>query len=189
VTESTGSVDHVPVPVDAWGPPRADEYAPFYAGYVARVPHAPIPDLLRDGFAASRALLEAMPEQSARYRYAPGKWSVKEIVGHMADSERVLAYRALRFARGDTTPLPGFDENHYVAAAGFDDRALDDLLAEWASVRDATRTLAESLNAESLQRVGTANEAPCSVRALLHIIVGHELHHRAILAERYGIRG
>jgi hypothetical protein len=189
MSEPIRPADQVPVAQGAWGPPRADEYAPFYAGYVARVPSGVILELLRDEFERSHAVLAGLDHERAGHRYAPGKWSVREVVGHLADAERVFTYRALRFAREDDTPLPGFDENRYVEAGGADRRAMPDLLDEWASVRAATRTLAASMDAGTLVRRGVASNAPFSVRALFHIIVGHELHHRAILAERYGIEG
>ena len=121
------------------------------------------------------------------HRYAPGKWSVKEVVGHMIDGERVFSYRALRVARADTTPLPGFDENAWVPAAHFDRRPMPDLVADYQTVRAATVALFSSFEEEALVRMGTANDQPISVRALAHMIAGHELHHVAILRERYGL--
>jgi len=112
---------------------------------------------------------------------------VKEVVGHMIDGERVFSYRALRVARADTTPLPGFDENAWVPAAHFDRRPMPDLVADYQTVRAATVALFSSFEEEALVRMGTANDQPISVRALAHMIAGHELHHVAILRERYGL--
>jgi uncharacterized damage-inducible protein DinB len=130
-------------------------------------------------------LLEKIPESKALYRYAPAKWSIKEVLGHLADSERVFAYRALRFARGDTTPLPGFDEQVYAPAGRFDERSVADLGAELGAVRRATIALFGGLDEEALARRGTANGTEVSVRALAYIIAGHELHHLTVLRERY----
>ncbi|MGH7713879.1 MAG: DinB family protein, partial [Gemmatimonadaceae bacterium] len=126
------------------------------------------------------------PEQ-AKHRYAEGKWSVAEVIGHLADCERIFAYRAMRFAREDTTPLEGFDENAYTPAGRFDARSLGDVAAEFAAVRAATLALFRSLDSAALERVGPANGAPVSVRALAYIIAGHERHHVGLLNTRYRI--
>ena len=166
--------------------PRPDEFAPFHAGYIARVANlaSPIDELV-----AQRArllnFLAPLSDAQALHRYAPGKWSVKELVGHLADAERIMAYRLLRIARGDETPLPGFEENDYVKTAGSDARPFGDLLDEWAAVRDATSALVRGLPAGAWERRGTANGTPVSSRALLYIILGHTEHHRSILEERY----
>ena len=166
--------------------PLPDEYAPFYAGYVARVPAGDITRTLEDCARETDALLRSDGARSlAGHRYAEGKWSVKEVVGHMTDAERVFAYRMMRIARADATPLPGFDENAYTPAGEFDARALDDLLEEFLAVRHATIRLVRGLPAEAWTRRGTASGKTISVRALAHIIAGHELHHRAILEQRY----
>jgi hypothetical protein len=165
--------------------PGSAEYAPFYAGYVVRVPAGDILGCLEAQCDATLALLAAVPEARAGHRYASGKWSIREVVGHLADAERVMAYRALRFARADRAPLPGFDENHYVEQAGFDARTLADLAAELAAVRAATLALFRSLSPEAWLRSGIANDHPISVRALAYVIAGHELHHRYLLESRY----
>ncbi len=121
------------------------------------------------------------------HRYAPGKWSVKQVVGHLCDGERVFAYRALRFARADRTPLPGFDETLWVPEGNFDARPIDDLALEYRAVRSASIALFASLAPEALARIGVANDTPMSVRALAWTIAGHELHHRGLLIERYGL--
>jgi len=145
---------------------------------------APIDELVAQRARMLNALSPLSDEQ-ARYRYAPGKWSIKELVGHLADTERVFAYRLLRIGRGDATPLPGFEENDYARAGSFDARPFGDLLDEWAAVRDATTALASGLPDEAWARRGTANNHPVSARALLYIILGHVEHHRSILQERY----
>ncbi len=166
--------------------PAETEYASFYAGYVARVPAEADPlALLRTQPAQLRALLASLSDEQAAQAYAPGKWSLKELLLHMADAERVFAYRALRFGRGDAQDLPGFDENTYAAASEANARALADLLAEYDAVRAATLTLLASFGPAQLARGGTANGNFVSVRALLFILAGHELHHLAVMQERY----
>lgn len=165
--------------------PGSDEYAPFYAGYVSAVPDGELLMLLRDQLAETEALLREFKGARADHRYAPGKWTVKEVVGHIADAERIFAYRALRFARGDRTPLPGFDENDFVRGSNLNARALPEITGELRSVRMATITLFAGLSAEALQRRGPANGIEVSVRALAWITAGHERHHARIVRERY----
>jgi hypothetical protein len=165
--------------------PGADEYSPFYAGYVAEVPEGDTLDLLRHQTDETLAVLRRLPAPRWRHRYAPGKWSVAEVLGHITDAERIFAYRALRIARGDQTPLASFDENAYVPAAGFDERAPAGLLTEYVAVREATVALFRGLPAGAGARRGVASGAAISVRALLYIIAGHERHHLRVLHERY----
>jgi N-acetylglutamate synthase-like GNAT family acetyltransferase len=165
--------------------PASDEYAPYYARYIEQVPDGPILELLERQVNDTGALLGKLGGRDADFRYAEGKWSVKEVVGHVADTERIFAYRALCFARADATALPGFDENAYVARAKFAGRTLADLVAEFRLVRAATVAFFAGLDAEEVTRRGTANNNPYSVRALAFIIAGHERHHAKILAERY----
>lgn len=167
--------------------PAPSEYAPYYAGYINRVPEGDVLGQLARQFDETRALLRDLPPGRAVHRYAAGKWSVAEVVGHVTDAERIFAYRALRIARGDVTPLASFDENAYVPAGSFDRRTLPDLVDELAAVRHATLTLLRGLPAEAYERSGVASGRPVSVRALVFIMAGHELHHVAILRERYGI--
>jgi hypothetical protein len=169
------------------GLPAEDEHAPFYAGYVARVAQ---PDPLRalgEQLPHALELLHGVPEALRGHRYAPGKWSVREVLGHLADAERVFGYRALRFARGDRTPLPGFDENAYVAAGGFEQRGWATLVAELEHLRRANVAFFTDLPADAWWRAGDANGARVTVRALAFILVGHLDHHLAILGERYGV--
>ena len=165
--------------------PDAAEFAPYYARYVDRVPNGAIVPLLEAQIAATLQLLHAIPEERGGHRYAPGKWSIKETIGHLSDSERIFAYRALRIGRGDAKPLAGFDQDPYVQTGRFDSRSLAGLIDELATIRAATVALFRSFDAEALTRVGTASENPVSTRALGFIILGHELHHTAILRERY----
>jgi hypothetical protein len=165
-----------------------DEYDPHYAGYVARAKAAVGADAVAH-LAVQRertaALLAGIPEARAGFRYAPGKWSLREVIGHVADTERIMAYRALRIGRGDPAPLAGFEQDAYVATAGSDARTLADLAEELAAVRGATIALFAHLDDAALARRGIASDKPVSVRALAAIIAGHELHHLAILEERY----
>jgi hypothetical protein len=166
--------------------PGAGEYAPSFAAYVARV--AEDEDVVAVLVAQLDQLLSHLgriPETRGDYRYAPEKWSIKEIVGHLCDTERVFAYRALRIGRGDSTPLPSFDDQAYVAEVRAGDRTLADLAAEWGDIRRATISLFGNLPAEAWQRRGTASDQPISVRALAYIIAGHVRHHLQVLEERY----
>ena len=165
--------------------PHASEYAPFYATYVDAVPDGDLLRLLEDHAAGLLDLLRAFGEARGDDCYASGKWSVKEVVGHMADTERVFAYRDLRFARADATPLPGFEQNGYVEAAGFGRRTLADLAEEFADVRKATLKLLAGLDEAALRRSGVASGHPMSVRALAWVLAGHERHHVRVLRERY----
>lgn len=165
--------------------PNPDEYAPAYARYVDRVPAGDIADVLHGQVGDTLALLRGLPEDRAGFAYAPGKWTVKTVVGHVADVERVMAYRALSIGRGDAAPLPGFEENDWAPMGRFDDRSLDDLLDELVAARDSTVALLRGLPDDAWERRGVASEAPVSVRGLACIIAGHELHHRAVLRERY----
>jgi len=170
----------------AIGHPDPSEYAPFYSGYIARVTEEPLVALERQA-STTPALLRRIPEASAGHRYAAGKWSVRDIVGHLSDTERVMSYRALRIARGDATPLAGFDENSYAVAAEADRRDWSGLIEEWATLRAATVALFGTFSPEAWHRRGVANGAGVSVRALAHIIAGHERHHLEVLDTRYGL--
>ncbi len=169
--------------------PEPGEYGPYYQKYIDLVPGDDVLVALEAQGPVTQALLAAAGEAKAGFRYAPEKWTVREVVGHLADAERIFAYRALRFGRGDATDLPGFDENAYVPAGNFERRTLADMAAEFAAVRAASLALFRSFDEEALLRRGTANRFPCSVRALAMILVGHEMHHVKLLRERYGLTG
>ncbi len=170
------------------GRPEADEIPPHFVGYISKVTESDPVAALAAQIDVTAALLRGLSEADALQRYAPGKWSVKEVVGHLADTERIMAYRALRVARGDETPLPGFDENAYVPPAKFDARPLADLLTDFRTVRSATLALFRSFDADAWRRRGTASGKPISVRAVGFMIPGHERHHVEILKTRYGLK-
>lgn len=165
--------------------PSPAEFPSFYHGYVERTPGT---DLLEAMRIAQRTMHDVLsqvrPEQEA-HRYAPGKWSIKEVVQHVIDAERIFAYRALRFARMDATELPGFDEDAYAPAADADRRRLADLIAEHEAVRETSLLLFGSFPAGALDRSGRANGHPITVRAIGWTIAGHANHHAAVLKERY----
>ena len=164
--------------------PQAEEFPLFYKGYVDTVSENVLTELEQQMESFS-ALLRSIPSEKASFAYAEGKWTIKELAGHVIDTERIMAYRALRIARNDTTPLPGFDENDYVANAHFADRSLESLADEFAALRKANMNLIRSLNAIEIDRSGISNEKPISVRALIFIMAGHVNHHVAILKQRY----
>jgi len=167
------------------GRPTTAEYAPFYAGYVEKVEGDDVLGALRAQRDDSLSLFRGLTEQQGLRRYAAGKWSVKEVLGHVADGERVFTYRALSFARGESQEQPGFDQDAYVVAAGFDHRSLTSIVEEYESVRQATLTLFGSFGEDVWRRVGVANGVPFSVRGIAFIAAGHEAHHLAVLRERY----
>ena len=165
--------------------PGTDEYAPYYGTYIGKVPDGDVRALLSSQLAETLELIRSTPESRGGYRDAPDKWSIKEVLGHLTDSERIFSYRALRIGRGDSTPLPGFEQDDYVPSGGFDARTLRDLADELAAVRQATIHLFAHFDAMALERRGTASGNPVSVRALAYIIAGHERHHVGILKSRY----
>jgi hypothetical protein len=167
--------------------PAIGEYLPYYSTYIDRVPQCDLADVLQQQIEATGAILGTVPEARAGYRYAEGKWSIREVVGHLSDVERVMSYRLLWVARGDATPLPGFDENLYVPASGADRRSLSDLAGEFAAVRGSTIALLRGLPAEAWARRGEANGHAITARALGYIIAGHERHHMETLRVRYGV--
>lgn len=165
--------------------PSADEYAPYYETYVSQVTDPDLMALLAQQQASTAKLLAGLTDTQAAYRYAPGKWSLREVIGHLTDAERIFAYRILRIARADTTPLPGFDENAYALTGEFERRPLASVAAEFASVRTATLALLDGLTPDALARMGTASGKPVSARAVAFIIAGHERHHLNVIRERY----
>jgi hypothetical protein len=167
--------------------PEADEYAPFYAGYVARVTEDDILGVLAAQKDEIGALARSLPEAKQSYRYAEGKWSVGEVLSHLIDGERVFGYRAFCFSRGEQAPLPSFDENQYVSAARAGDVQLVQLAREFAAVRESNLGFLRRLGDEAWTRTGTASGKPVSVRALAWIMAGHPRHHLAVLRERYGV--
>jgi len=168
--------------------PERAEYADFYAGYVAAVPDGDVVATLEREGRRTAAALAALPAERTGFAYAEGKWTVRDVVAHVCDAERVFTYRALRFGRSDPTPLPSFDQELFSRNAHADRRAWTDLLDELRTLRAATLYLFRSFAAEDWERSGIASGAPVSVRALAWIVAGHELHHRRVLEERYGLK-
>lgn len=165
--------------------PEADEYPAHYRPYVERVELGKPPAVFGRQLASTQAFLERIGEEQSLARYAPGKWSLKEVVGHLADCERIFAMRALCFARGEAAELPGFDENDYVAAAAFDSRPWASLRAELRRVREASIALFDGFDAAQLEARGRANGGTFTVRAVAWILAGHEAHHLDVIRERY----
>lgn len=165
--------------------PLANEYAQFYAAYVARVPEGDIVATLERQNGDRNQLLRSIAPGADTFRYGDGKWSVREVVGHLIDAERVFSYRALCIARGDTTPLPGFDENSYILASGYEAVPVTDLATQLDQLRLSNVAFFRALADEAWTRRGTANDNAVSVRAIAFMLAGHELHHLAILRERY----
>lgn len=167
--------------------PAAGDYGAFYQGYIDTVPAAgPIATL--QGQRTALAKLEHLSEAKATFRYADGKWSVKEVLGHVSDTERVFAYRLLRIARGDTTPLPGFDEKSWASNAPHHHRPVGDIVHELMAVREATLALVHSLDEAALARETVANTHRITARAMVWILAGHTQHHFGVLADRYDVR-
>ncbi len=165
--------------------PQQGDYALFYENYVSLVPSGDFLEILKDQRRDLVNLLSPLSEQQAEFRYAPGKWSIKEVLGHVTDAERIFSYRILRIARGDQTPLASFEQNGYITNGNFSARKLSDLLEEFSCVREATIHLVRSLDDAAWQRRGTASQKEVSVLALAFIIAGHERHHRLILEKNY----
>jgi hypothetical protein len=168
------------------GHPQPNEYGSFFSGYISKA------QLVEDPIAALESQLDDMlmiltPLDATKqmHRYAPGKWSLKEVVNHLADAERIFAYRAMRVARNDQTPLSSFEENPYVAAAEADRVEWSSLLEEFELVRSSTIQLVRNLPAAAWTRVGVASGAPISVRAMVLIMYGHVAHHMEIVRDRY----
>jgi hypothetical protein len=166
------------------GRPQSGEYNPYFDRYISLVDSDDIIGLLQRQAPETATLFKSATDK-ADFRYAPGKWTVKEMLGHINDTERIMAYRALRIARGDKTPIEGFEQDDYVRNGNFAQRTLADLIEEFANVRTASVSLFRQFDTETGQRQGTVNNHATSARALAYIIAGHELHHRRILKEKY----
>ena len=165
--------------------PQSNDYAPYYGKYVMLVPDGNFMEILEAQLRDMKLLLEPLTEQQADFRYAPGKWSIKETLGHINDAERIFAVRILRIARGDETPLPGFEQDDFVKVSNASSRKLADLLEEFTAIRRATIALIRSLDDASWLRRGTASGNGVTVLAIAFIIAGHSLHHRKIFEEKY----
>jgi hypothetical protein len=165
--------------------PEANEHLPYYAKYITLVAGADILKTLQDQVEDTLALLNSAGEEKGDFRYAPGKWTAKEVLGHVIDTERIFAYRALRIARNDSTPMEGFEQDDYVRYGPFQNCRMRDLAQEFACVRHASLHLLRHLGPDAWMRRGVANKGEVTVRALAYMMAGHELHHRNILAGQY----
>jgi hypothetical protein len=165
--------------------PAEAEYAPFYAGYIHLVPSGDVRDHLRTQLHETIALLSGVSEERGGQAYAPGKWTLKEVIGHVTDAERVFSYRMVSIARGDPAALPAFDENLWAPASNASARSVAALVLQFASVRASTVQLADSLSEEAFTRRGTASGKVISVRALAYVCAGHERHHVNVIRDRY----
>lgn len=166
--------------------PKKGEYADYYSVYINQIPDADnIIQVLEAGRDKMKSFISSIPEEKGSYSYAPGKWSVKEVLGHIGDVERVMAYRSMCIARGEKKPLPGFDHDDYVAIADFKSRSLASISEELFHLRNSNIALFKSYTIEDMMRWGNASNHDVTSRALMFIIAGHEIHHMRILKERY----
>ena len=168
--------------------PEPGEYAPYYDRYISLVSGADILNTLDAQRRQMLLLLSGRDDSDGNFRYAPDKWSAKEVLGHVCDTERIFAYRALRISRGDRTPMEGFEQDDYVRNGPFNLRPLAELIEDYIAVRRATLTLLRNLDEPAWLRRGIANKNEVSVRAIAYTVSGHELHHRRILEEKYFLR-
>ena len=167
--------------------PQQGDYNPYFDNYISLVKGENILAALESNYKITQQFLKSIPEEKGDCSYADGKWSVKQVIIHITDTERVFAYRALSIARGDNSPLPGYDENIWADNCAAEKRTLADVVEEFLSVRQSTVHLVKSFDDELLSRKGIANNNPSSVIALAFVIAGHELHHLNVLKERYGL--
>ena len=165
--------------------PKLGEYNPYYDRYISLIPGNDIIGTLEKQLPKTVALLSGRSEEEGNFRYEPGKWSLKEVIGHLNDTERIMSYRALRIARGDKTPLPGFEQDDFVRDGPFAELSLSSLVEEFKTIRAATLALLRTFRPQDWTRRGKASDHEITVRALVYIIAGHELHHRNIVEERY----
>ncbi|ANY67222.1 hypothetical protein BBD42_12660 [Paenibacillus sp. BIHB 4019] len=165
--------------------PSRNDFNPYYETYIEKVPEGSINDVLLEAQQATSELLASIPEERGSFKYAEGKWSMKEVIGHINDTERVMSYRLLRISRGDSTPLPGFDQDVFVAGARFNEYTIEELAEEYRAIRQSTLKLLDKLTDEELSRRGSASDSEVTALALAYIIAGHELHHLNVLKERY----
>jgi hypothetical protein len=173
------------MPTTLFGRPDAREYATYQGRYLAQVPTDDLLGFMRNQLAEVQSLFSPLGEEEGGFAYASGKWTIKEVLGHLIDAERVFQYRAMSFARLDPAPLPGFDQDLWNPHAGFNDCSLESLLAQWTLVRQAHLAFLESLPKDAILRTGLASGNQCSVRALAYISAGHVACHIAVLKERY----
>ncbi len=167
--------------------PRTGDNNPYYDRYISLIGDDDIIEVLEEQRKTSEKFLKTFTEKQGNYSYADGKWTVKEVLGHVIDTEKIMAYRALAFARGEKQSLPGFEQDDYVAESNFNNRSLDDLINEFLTARESNIILFKSFDEEILNRRGIASESEVTVLALIYIIAGHEKHHMKILREKYGL--
>lgn len=167
--------------------PAEDEYAPFYRGYVTLVPESNVIDVLREQTSVVRNVGVSVPRETERFAYAPGKWTIRQVLGHVGDAERVFGFRAFCFSRGEPSALPGFDENSYVDRSRFDEVPCADLVEEFVALRTANLRMLGALHADQWTLHGVANGARVSVRALAYVMAGHVRHHLRVLEDRYAV--
>ncbi|MFI8574962.1 DinB family protein [Rossellomorea aquimaris] len=165
--------------------PVTNEYPPYYKEYVNNVPDGELLQILDDQQKETMKLLNALSEETAEYKYAPGKWTIKEVIGHITDTERIMCYRLLCIGRGEQEMLPGYNDDEYVRRGNFNRFSLSDLLHHQALVRQHTILLLSGMDDEALLQSGNANGSEVTVRAIAYIIAGHEIHHRRLIKERY----
>jgi hypothetical protein len=165
--------------------PNNEEYSSYYTGYIGLVPEGDYVSILNEQESALVRLFSSLNEEQALSRYEAGKWSLKEVLAHMTDTERIMSYRLLRIARGDSTDLPGFDQDIFISNNNFDELALTDLIQDFKSVRQATLALLPTISDTAWTRFGTANTYAISARAIAYVIAGHAQHHLNIAEQKY----
>lgn len=165
--------------------PSSTEYHSYFERYITLVPEGNVTDILQQSLQQTSELFSSMTEEQAHFRYAPGKWSLKEVLGHITDNERIMSYRLLRIARGDQTPLPGYDQDELMKGAAFDACLLADLLEEYKLVRQSTLALLKGLPQEAWGRMGIVDGSESSAQAWAYIMAGHELHHMNVIRDKY----
>ncbi|MDN5213838.1 DinB family protein [Fulvivirgaceae bacterium BMA12] len=165
--------------------PSDAEYPDFYSRYIALVPDGDVFKFLKKQKRMFTALIDSIPEDKLMYSYAEGKWTIKQVVGHVIDTERVMAYRALVFSRGERQAIPGFDENDYVEKASFNKKDIQDLIQEFVKLRESNMALIQNFSSDMMERKGNANDFLFSVRAIIYIIAGHVEHHINVIKNKY----
>ncbi|WP_097160269.1 DinB family protein [Bacillus oleivorans] len=165
--------------------PDTDEYNQHYSNYIRLIPDGDIIEILNNQIDDTITLLQGLKEEQSLFKYGPDKWTIKEVIGHITDTERIMGYRILCIARGETISLPGYDDVAYVRNAHFNKVSITELLDHFKIVRQSTAQLVKSLESNDWLRRGIANNSNVSVRALINLVAGHELHHRKLIKERY----
>ena len=165
--------------------PFESEYPPYYHAYINLVPEGELVSILKENLVSTKKLFESISESNGKFSYAPGKWSIKEVLGHMTDTERIMSYRLLRVGRGDQTALAGFDETLYVEGSHVHQLPIKNILEDFIATRNATLTLVHNMPESAWENKGFANNNEITARAIAYIIAGHAIHHRKIITDRY----